>query len=75
MIRFARKDETTMGLQLRPNCECGFVTRPTRPAREWRPGVSVAKHPPSNKRVHLSFGLDEIAAHSARISNIPPEDR
>ena len=58
-----------------PNCGGGFVPRPIRPAREWRPGVSVAKHPPSSKRVHLSFALDDIAAHSAQIRNIPPERR
>jgi hypothetical protein len=58
-----------------PNCGGGFVPRPIRPAREWRPGVSVEKHPPSAKRVRLSFDLDDIAAHSARIRNIPPEER
>jgi hypothetical protein len=58
-----------------PNCGGGFVPRPIRPAREWRPGVSVERHPPSARRVHLSFGLDDIAAHSARIRNIAPEER
>ena len=58
-----------------PNCGGGFVPRPIRPATEWRPGVSVEKHPPSTKRVHLSYSLDDLAKHSARIGNIPPEDR
>jgi uncharacterized protein len=58
-----------------PNCGGGFVPRPIRPATEWRPGLSVAKRPPSTKRVHLSYGLDEIARHSSRIRNIPPEKR
>jgi hypothetical protein len=58
-----------------PNCGGGFVPRPIRPAKEWRPGVSVEEHPPSTKRVHLSHSLDEIAAHSARIRNIPPRER
>jgi hypothetical protein len=49
-----------------PNCGGGFVPRPVRPAREWRPG---------DKRVHLSYNLDDIAQHSARIRNIPPEER
>ena len=44
-----------------PNCGGGFVPRPIRPTTEWRPGLSVAKRPPSAKRVHLSYGLDEIA--------------
>jgi hypothetical protein len=58
-----------------PNCGGGFVPRPIRPAKEWRPGLSAAKRPPSDKRVHLSYSLDEIAQHSARIRNVPPEER
>jgi hypothetical protein len=58
-----------------PNCGGGFAPRPIRPATEWRPGLSAAKRPPSNKRVHLSFSRDEIAAHASRIKDIPPEDR
>ena len=30
-----------------PNCGGGFVPRPIRPAAEWRPGISLAKRPPS----------------------------
>jgi hypothetical protein len=58
-----------------PNCGGGFVPRPIRPSREWRRGVSVATHPPSDKRVHLKYSLDEVAAHAARIKDIPPEAR
>jgi hypothetical protein len=58
-----------------PNCGGGFAPRPIRPAREWRPGLSVGKQPASAKRVHLSFSDDDIAAHSARIAGIPPDDR
>lgn len=58
-----------------PNCGGGFAPRPIRPVTEWRPGLSVAKRPPSNKRSHLSFTREEIAAHSNRIKDIPPEDR
>jgi uncharacterized protein len=114
MIRFVSTDETTMALQLRPNCEycdkdlppaavearicsyectfcadcvenklhnvcpnCGggFVARPIRPAKEWRPGLSIEKRPPSDKRVHLSYSLDDLAAHSAKLRDIPPEGR
>ena len=66
--------ETKLG-NVCPNCGGGFVPRPIRPAREWRPGVSVTKHPPSSKRVHLSFGLDDISAHTAQIRDIAPEER
>src|SRR5262250_471387 len=58
-----------------PNCGGGFVPRPIRPATEWHPGLSVAKRPPSRTRVHLSFSPEEIAAHTMRIKDIPPEDR
>src|SRR3984893_10521432 len=58
-----------------PNCGVGFARRPIRPTKEWRPGVSVGKHPTSTKRVHLSFSPDDIAAHAARIRDIPPEQR
>jgi uncharacterized protein len=58
-----------------PNCGGGFAPRPIRPANEWRPGLSVAKRPASTKRAHLHYSLDDIAAHSARIKNIPPAER
>jgi hypothetical protein len=58
-----------------PNCGGGFVPRPIRPANAWRPGISVEKHPASDKRVHLKYGLDDIAAHAAKLWNIPPEER
>ncbi|MFL5258860.1 MAG: DUF1272 domain-containing protein [Hyphomicrobiales bacterium] len=58
-----------------PNCGRGFVPRPIRSATEWRPGLSVDKRPPSTVRVHLSYGLDDIARHVARIKDIPPENR
>ncbi|WP_119420963.1 DUF1272 domain-containing protein [Desertibaculum subflavum] len=58
-----------------PNCGGGFVPRPIRPVQEWRPGLSTAKRPPSTTRIRLSYTLEEIAAHSARIRGIPPERR
>jgi hypothetical protein len=58
-----------------PNCGGGFAPRPIRPVREWRPGACVGKQPPSQKRVHLEFSPDDIAAFSVRISGIPPEER
>jgi hypothetical protein len=58
-----------------PNCGGGFEPRPIRPATEWRPGLSLATRPPSDKRVHLSYSREEIAEHSARIRAIPPAER
>jgi len=39
------------------------------------PGVSVALQKPSSHRVHLSYSIADIAAHSMRIKAIPPADR
>jgi uncharacterized protein len=58
-----------------PNCGGGFAARPIRPAREWRVGVSLGKQPASTQRVHLKYGLEDIAAHSRRVRDIPPEQR
>ena len=58
-----------------PNCGGGFAPRPIRPAYEWRAGLSTTKRPPSATRVHTCYSADEIAAHSARIADIPPEAR
>ena len=58
-----------------PNCGGGFAPRPIRPSREWRPGISVASQPASDKRVHLKYPRDEVAAHVARIRTVPPEAR
>jgi uncharacterized protein len=62
-------------LNVCPNCGGGFVPRPIRPATEWRPGLSVVKRPPSTKRAALSYSRDDIAAHSARLKDIPPAER
>jgi hypothetical protein len=58
-----------------PNCGGGFAPRPIRPAREWRPGTCVTKQLPSGKRVHLKYGLEDIAAFSAAIRGIAPQER
>ncbi len=58
-----------------PNCGGGFTPRPIRPKTEHRPGVSVARQPPSAKRVHLHYDRPEIAAFVAVVKDIPPSDR
>jgi hypothetical protein len=62
-------------LNVCPNCGGGFAPRPIRPATEWRPGLSVEKRPASKVRVHLSYSVDEIAANTTRIKDIPPAGR
>ena len=58
-----------------PNCGGGFAPRPIRPATERRPGVCVAKQLPSDKRVHLKYSIEDVAAHSAKLRDIPPAER
>lgn len=58
-----------------PSCGGGFAPRPIRPATEWRPGLSVAKRPPSEQRRTLAYTRDEIAAFSATLAHIAPEAR
>jgi hypothetical protein len=58
-----------------PNCGGGFAPRPIRPKAEWRPGLSLAHRPGSTRRVALSYTLEEIAAHVARIKDVPPSAR
>ena len=58
-----------------PNCGGAFAPRPVRPAGEWRPGLSLARRPASGTRVHLSYGLGDIAALIARVKDIAPENR
>jgi hypothetical protein len=58
-----------------PNCGGGFAPRPIRPAAEWRPGLSVAKRPPSTVRRSLSYDLNDVQELSLRVRDIPPEQR
>jgi hypothetical protein len=58
-----------------PNCGGGFERRPIRPATERRPGVCVTKQLPSDKRVHLKYSVEDVAAHCARVRDIPPRER
>jgi hypothetical protein len=58
-----------------PNCGGGFAPRPIRPATERRPGVCVTKQAPSDTRVHLKYSVEDVAAHCARLKDIPPQER
>ena len=58
-----------------PNCGGGFAPRPIRPAREWRPGLSLAKRPPSRQRRTLSYTLAEVAALAAKLRIMAPQAR
>ncbi|NVJ98714.1 MAG: DUF1272 domain-containing protein [Alphaproteobacteria bacterium] len=58
-----------------PNCGGGFVPRPVRPAREWRPGVSREKQKVGEKRVHKPVDGHAHGSFIATLKNIPPEKR
>jgi hypothetical protein len=58
-----------------PNCGGGFAPRPIRPAREWRPGLSLAKRPASTKGVRLSHSREAIAQFVREVMGVPPELR
>lgn len=58
-----------------PNCAGGFVPRPIRPSRAWRPGVSLAHQPASTRVVHKPVDPDTQAALQQQLGSIPPEAR
>lgn len=58
-----------------PNCGGGFVPRPIRPAREWRPGLSLRDRPGSTERVHMSYSWAEAEALSAVVARIATAGR
>jgi uncharacterized protein len=58
-----------------PNCGGGLVSRPIRPAKEWRPGLSLVKRPASTKRVGLSYSREAIAEFVREVMGVPPERR
>ena len=58
-----------------PNCGGGFAPRPIRPAREWRPGLSLERRPASTQRRRLAYSAEEIAEFARLIQNIPPRTR
>ena len=58
-----------------PNCGGGFVPRPVRPSREWRPGVSLARHPAGTRVVSTPVDAATQRALVERIGGRPPETR
>jgi uncharacterized protein len=65
----------TVLMNVCPNCGGGLQPRPIRPATEWRPGLSLAKRPASDRRVTPKYSRQEAAAFSAQIRDIPPHAR
>ena len=59
------------------NCGGNLTPRPFRPMKSWRPeeNLGLVHHPASTKRVLTSYSREDIAAHVARIRDLPPEQR
>lgn len=61
-----------------PTCGGGLAPRPVRPRQAWRhPDISLGLpfHPAGAVRKHTRWSRDEIAAMTARLKDIPPEER
>jgi hypothetical protein len=58
-----------------PNCGGGFAPRPIRPAKNWKGGLFLGKHPASTTVKHRPVDPAAHAAFSAAIRAIPPENR
>ena len=59
------------------NCGGNLERRPIRPAKNYQPSEStgLGHHPASEKRVLTAYSRDDIAAHVARLKDIPPSQR
>lgn len=58
-----------------PNCGGGFVPRPIRPAKNWKNGNFLDKHPASTQVKHRPVDPVAHAAFAAAIRHIAPERR
>jgi len=61
-----------------PTCGGGLAPRPIRPRQAYRhPHLSLGLnfHPASQIRKHTRWSQDEIAAITARLKHVPPEQR
>ena len=58
-----------------PNCGGGFVPRPIRPSKAWRPETCLSHDPAGTRRRHLHHSLADIAVFVARIKDIAPGQR
>lgn len=58
-----------------PNCGGGFCPRPIRPARAWKGGNHLGRHPAGTRVVFQPVDAAAHAAFAAPIRAIPPERR
>jgi len=58
-----------------PNCGGELVRRPIRPRQAWRPGIGLLHDPPDTKRRSLGYTMEDVAALSEQLRDLPPEQR
>jgi hypothetical protein len=61
-----------------PTCGGDLTARPIRPRRAYRdPHISLGLgfHPAGQTRKHSRWSRDEVAAMTARLHDVPPQDR
>lgn len=58
-----------------PNCGGGFVSRPIRPKKEYREGISRQHQTVSQQRVNTKYTSEEIDRFIQGIKAISPEKR
>ena len=58
-----------------PNCGGGFVTRPIRPAKNWKGENFLGKYPASTTVKHRPVDLDAHTVFSASLERLPPAKR
>jgi hypothetical protein len=58
-----------------PNCGGGFVPRPIRPVKDWRPGTGLGFDAPGTKRRYTRYTRDELATFVTPTLGIGPDRR
>jgi hypothetical protein len=72
---FCRECVEGVLLNVCPNCGGGFVPRPIRVRREWRPGTSLAHQPATEEATHKAIDPVDHRRYAAEILPLPPEAR
>jgi len=58
-----------------PNCGGGFSTRPIRPQKAYRAGVSLEHQKASEQRITRKYSKEDIQSLVKKVRHIPPENR
>jgi hypothetical protein len=58
-----------------PNCGGGFVPRPARPARDWKNGNFLGRHPATAKVTYKPVDVSTHRELVARVGSVPAHQR